>query len=408
MHNDHVGDGGVTSRPGDACIEAHPSPLHQSEMKRLLLFTSFLTVSSLSIAAAEWKKHPVVAAGHTNTAVAADYTGDGKIDVISSSAGKVSLYLAPGWSEVVLHRFPKLGANCIHSETWDIDGDGDADWIGSEAWGEPFWLENPGDGSGAWAARIVDRDIKGIHCLLKADVDKDGKLDVIINNFEPEGVLADSIAWFRAPKDLKKAERWERFVFADRDARGGSHYFGFGDVNGDGWGDISVGAKGAPFEDGNWFAFWMNPGAEGVTKAWKKTLLAENQLAATNILPGDLNGDGRVDFFASRGHSQGILWFEAPDWKLHEIDAEMKSPHSLVLADLDGDGDLDGATCGYESKVVAIYSNDGKGGFTKQVLDEDQESYDLRALDMDGDGDLDLLNAGRASGNVAWYENPLK
>ena len=95
------------------------------------------------------------------------------------------------------------------------------------------------------AARIVDRDIKGIHCLLKADVDKDGKLDVIINNFEPEGVLADSIAWFRAPKDLKKAERWERFVFADRDARGGSHYFGFGDVNGDGLADVIVSSENA-------------------------------------------------------------------------------------------------------------------------------------------------------------------
>jgi hypothetical protein len=86
----------------------------------------------------------------------------------------------------------------------------------------------------------------------------------------------------------------------------------------------------------------------------------------------------------------------------------MKSPHSLVLADLDGDGDLDGATCGYESRVVAVYRNDGTGRFAKESLDPDQESYDLRSIDMDGDGDLDLLNAGRASGNVAWYENPAK
>lgn len=370
-----------------------------------VLLATFATLAA-SPAAAGWRKHLVAEPGHANTAVAADFSGDGGIDVISSAAGKVSLYLAPDWTEVVLHRFPKLGANCIHSESWDIDGDGDPDWAGSEAWGKPFWLENPGDGSGAWAARIIDHEIKGIHCLLKADVDKDGAFEVIVNNFEPEGVLADSIAWFRAPRDLKKAERWDRFVFADRDARGGSHYFGFGDIDGDGWGDISAGAKGAPFADGNWFAYWTNPGAEGVARPWRKTVLAENQLAATNILPGDLNGDGKVDFLASRGHSQGVLWFEAPDWRIHEIDAGMKAPHSLVLADLDGDGDLDGATCGYESKVVAVYRNDGKGGFAKEVLDENQESYDLRSVDMDGDGDLDLLNAGRASGNVAWYENP--
>lgn len=354
----------------------------------------------------EWKKHLVTRSGHTNTAVAADYNGDGKVDVISSSAGAVTLYLAPAWSPVVLHRFPNPRGNCIHSETWDIDGDGDSDWIGSLATGEPFWLENPGDGSESWTPRVIDREIRGIHCLLKADIDKDGKFEVIINNFEPEGPITDSIAWYRVPADPRGDGAWERHLFADRDARGGSHYFGFGDINGDGWGEIAVGAKGKPFADGNWFAYWTHPGPDKVTKPWAKTILAENQLAATNILPGDLNGDGRPDFLASRGHSAGVLWFEAPDWKIHEIDADLKSPHSLVLADLDGDGDLDGASCGYDSKVVAVYRNDGKGGFAKEVLDGNQESYDLRSVDMDGDGDLDLLNAGRATGNVAWYENP--
>lgn len=359
-----------------------------------------------SLRAAEWKKHLVMEKGHNYTAVAADYNGDRNFDVITSYAGKVSLFLSPDWLEVVLHRLPNPGATCIHSETFDVDSDGDADWIGSEARGMPFWLENPGNGSGAWAARIIDRDIKGIHCILRADVDKDGKEDVIINNFEPDGVLADSIAWFRIPKQPLIAEHWDRFVFADRDARGGSHYFGFGDINGDGWGELAAGAKGKPFADGNWFAYWENPGAEGVEKAWKKTVLAENQLAATNILPGDLNGDGKADFLASRGHSAGVLWLEAPDWKIHEIDPDLKSPHSLILADLDGDGDLDAASCGYDSKALVRYENDGRGNFTRHVLDEDQESYDLRAIDMDRDGHPDLLNAGRASGNVTWYENP--
>ena len=55
-----------------------------------------------------------------------------------------------------------------------------------------------------------------------------------------------------------------------------------------------------------------------------------------------------------------------------------------------------------------LYLNDSRGNFELHVLDDDQESYDLRSVDMDGDGDLDLLNAGRGSNNVSWYENPLK
>ena len=377
-------------------------PRPASALARFALLFSLIAPA----AAAEWKKHVVTEAGRNMTAVAADFTGDGLVDVIASLPGRVVLFVAPDWREVVLHRHANPNATCIHSECWDIDGDGHVDWIGSEARGGPFWLENPGDGTGAWAARTIDSDIRGIHCLLKADIDGNGRFEVIINNFEPEGVLADSIAWFRVPENPRRAGHWDRFVFADGDARGGSHYFGFGDIDGDGRGDIAAAAKGAPFEDGNWFAYWTNPGPGAVEGPWPKTVVAEDQTAATNILVGDINGDGIADLLASRGHGEGVLWFEGPDWKPHEIDPEMRSPHSLVLADLNGNGHLDAATCGYESKVVAVYWNDGAGNFTKQVLDEDQESYDLRAVDMNGNGRLDLLNAGRASANVAWYENP--
>ena len=346
--------------------------------------------------------------GRNMTAVAADFDQDGSMDVISSYGGKVSLYSGPDWKEVVLYELSGPRAAAIHSEIFDIDGDGDLDWAGGESKGPAVWLENPGQATESWIARTIDPDLSAYHCLLKADVDRDGQMDLIINHFRLDGVLADTVSWFSIPDDVKSASRWDRHIFADRDARGGSHYFGFGDLDGDGWGEIAVGAKGAPFEDGNWFAYWKNPGKTGVKGPWKKTLLVENQPGATNILPGDVNGDGQMDLLASRGHGTGVFWFEGPDWTLREIDPEIESPHSLVLVDLDEDGDLDAASCGFESKRLSIYLNDGEGVFERQDLDLAQESYDLRAVDMDGDGDLDLLNAGRATGNVAWYENPLR
>ncbi len=355
-----------------------------------------------------WKKHTVMEHGDNTSVVAADYDKDGNVDVITSYNGQVSLFLGPDWTEVQIHKYTNKRHRSMHSETLDIDADGDMDWVGVLSNGNPFWLENPGKIGLRWIPRTIDHDIVGIHCILKADVDNDGSQDLIINNFKTEGPIADSVFWLSIPDNLKSAKHWDRHAFADKDAGGGSHYFGFGDLDGDGWGEIAVASKGIPEHGGNWFAYWKNPGKETVKAPWGKQIVAENQIAATNILPGDINGDGKIDFLASRGHGTGVIWFEAPDWKEHVIDAEIKSPHSLVLVDLDGDGDLDGASCALESKRVSIYLNDGKGKFTRTDIDDDQVSYDLRAADMDNDGDLDLLNAGKFMKNVAWYENPSK
>jgi len=145
-----------------------------------------------------------------------------------------------------------------------------------------------------------------------------------------------------------------------------------------------------------------------VKEAWKKVILAEHQTAATNILPADINGDGKVDWLASRGHGKGVIWFQNPSWRIHDIDTEIEFPHSLTVADHDQDGDIDAATCGYGSERVIWYENDGNGNFSLHVLDKSQQSYDLRTVDMDCDGDLDLLNAGLGTNNVTWYENPVK
>ncbi len=391
-----------------------PSVNRAPSLYRVLIPLALLLLVPAGGTAAEvaWRKHTVMQGGHCNTAVALDANGDQLLDVIASFHGKVSLFIAPRWErEIVLHRFPGESGGCIHSAVIDADGDGDLDWAGTLAHGHPFWLENPGHDhalNGDWIARAIDHEITGIHCILRSDVDNDGQDDLIINNFEPEQGLGDSMAWFSIPANPLTAHRWKRHVFADGDARGGSHYMGAGDIDGDGWKEIAVGAKGNPFADGNWFAYWKNPGPEKVKGAWEKVILAENQTAATNILPADVNGDGKIDWLASRGHGTGVLWFENPDWQIHEIDRDIEFPHSLTVADHDLDGDIDAATCGYGGERVMWYENDGQGHFTLHTLDEHQQSYDLRSVDMDGDGDLDLLNAGRGSENVVWYENPLK
>ncbi len=357
-----------------------------------------------------WKRH-VVTEGFKNwTAIAADFTGDRQVDVITNEmatkAYRTMLYTAPDWKPTLLME----GVQVIHSAVMDVDGDGDLDYIGCRySPGLIFWLERPKNPlTDKWAYHVIDDaaqgGVDGIHGLILGDVDRDGKLDVIGNSGQPKGPFANSVAWFKIPKNVRTAKAWERHVFAQGDAPGLSHYHGFGDLNGDGRPDIASAAKIA--DGGNWFAWWEQP--KSGREPWTKHVVASQQLGATNIHVADVDGDGKPDLLASRGHGFGLVWFQAPTWQPHEINATLAGPHSLAIGDIDGDGDIDAVTCAKDSRIAAWFENDGRGHFTQHNIHEEQGAYDIRLVDMDGDGDLDVLVAGQESANVVWYENRLK
>ena len=363
-----------------------------------------------------WKKHVVVEQSKTaiNSAQANDFDGDGQMDVIASYCRGVYLLKGPDWKPHKIFQFSeglsrnKPGAVCIHSCLMDADHDGDLDFVGSNQ--TLFWLECPDQpfSGEAWKYRTIDDKILGSHCVLPGDVNGDGVTDLIANSFRDASKteFPESIVYFDGSSDVKNTSQWKRIVFADKDAPGGSHYMGLGDLNGDGRADISCGAKGDPFENGNWFAWWEQPVGGG---AWKKHLVAENETGASNIDPVDVDGDKVMDLVATRGHGQGVLWFKGPDFKPFQIDRSIQFPHTLATDDLDGDGDTDVAVCGSKSDgIAAWYQNDGQGKFKRFDIDRGQGSYDLRAYDMDQDGDLDLLNAGHNNKNLVWYENTMK
>jgi len=351
--------------------------------------------------AENWERHVVAEGFNCQTAVAADFTGDGLVDVIADAQGETRLFIAPDWKAVTLDR----GHDTIHSEVLDVDGDGDPDYLGAVySPGPIFWLERPfRPEQDEWPFHLIDEDVDGTHGLIVADVDGDGKPDLAGNSAQPKEPYPNSLVWWKVPPEPRRALMWIRHVFAKLDAPGLSHYLGVGDMNNDGVADIASAGKDAP--EGNWFAWWQQP-PDG-SMPWKKHLIAENQHGATNILPADVNGDSHPDFIASRGHGQGALWMEGPDFRIHEINPDLVGPHNLAVGDIDGDGDVDAVTAAKDSFVVAWFENDGKGSFTTRPIYDDQAGYDIRLVDMDGDGDPDVLVAGQNSENVVWYENKL-
>ena len=395
----------------------------------LLLFTSLIWLSACQATAnkAGWKKHIVQQSdipddkakqvtSQVNAVVAADFNKDGFMDIMASFAGKVVLYKGPDWKKkTVLAEMPadRTGRiaerGCIHAVLMDVDGDGDMDFIGSNRM--LFWLECPDRPfTDPWVCRMINLEVNGAHCVITADVDRDGKMDLIANSWRDknESSIPNSITWFKSPEDPRNGKLWKPNIFANGDAPGRNHYMGFGDVNKDGRGDIACAAVGDPnVPGGKWFAWWEQP--LDPAQSWKKHLLSDDDPGASNILPLDLNNDGHMDFLGSRGHGKGVLWFKGPEYKKIEIDPSLSTPHSLAAADLDNDGDIDFVSCSSEKGGRAIwYENDGKGSFKINVLDDDQSSYDIRLVDIDKDGDLDILIAGHYSYNVVWYENPLR
>ena len=147
-----------------------------------------------------WTKHVIHEGQQTMTAVAGDFTGDGLPDVIADNGEKTRLFVAPDWTEVMLDDHSGV-QTYIHSECFDVDGDGDLDYIGARYNpGLIVWLEQPEDAVGdRWNKRMIDESVHGIHGLIKGDVDGDGKTDLLATSAQPKPPYPESLAWFRVP-----------------------------------------------------------------------------------------------------------------------------------------------------------------------------------------------------------------
>jgi len=346
-----------------------------------------------------------------------DFNNDGKLDVVAGAY----LYLAPDWERVEIRKLRGSVDEQGHGYMYDfanlpldVDGDGLLDVV-SCSWHEKrsVWYRNPGAAGGLWPENVIEVNGNFEHAEL-GDIDNDGVADEVL-----PGVR--HTAWY----DLGKLPDGKRGVITHTISKAPHAWgVGSGDVNGDGRTDI--------LRPGAWFEAPANP-ASG---AWKEHPLALGSLKADRadhtpqILVYDVNDDGHNDIITSSAHKYGIFWYEqvpgasGPEWKQHVIDKSWSQAHSLTLADIDADGDLDLVTGkrfkahngrdpgGNDPPGVYWYelTSRRKAEWRKHVVSFDEgigSGMNIPVVDLDGDGDLDIVVTGKWGG-PAWFENKMK
>lgn len=132
-----------------------------------------------------------------------------------------------------------------------------------------------------------------------------------------------------------------------------------------------------------------------------------------SVVAADLDADGDNDVVSVSTHDDRIYWYRNADGKgdfgpRQFISADADGAHSIIAADVDGDGDIDLLSASYLDNKIAWYENtDGPGLFGAQrvISTAASAARSVFAVDLDGDADVDVLSASSSDNKIAWYEN---
>ncbi|MDP7693720.1 MAG: FG-GAP-like repeat-containing protein, partial [Vicinamibacterales bacterium] len=141
--------------------------------------------------------------------------------------------------------------------------------------------------------------------------------------------------------------------------------------------------------------------------------IATDADGATGVYVADLDGDGDLDIISSSFTDSTIAWYESdgaadPSFTASDIITTADGAHDVHVADMDGDGDLDIAYTSSNDDTVALYLNNGAAdpSFTAFGADDEIDgATSIFIADLDGDGDLDGVSAASNSDTIDWFES---
>ncbi len=336
-----------------------------------------------------------------------DVNGDAIPDLVSGGFW----YKGPDFSE--RHA---IGEAKRYGEYWDdfstipldVNGDGKMDFITGGWYGKHLvWKENSGNDN-EWEEHGI-ANTGNIETTRAWDIDGDGVLEIVPNT--PN----DSLILYKLQLDPEGKGTGSFTPYRIMGKHG--HGLGFGDINGDGRGDLIV-------SNG-----WLEAPEHPFTESWKLHREFDFGTASVPIVVADVNADGLKDLIVGQAHGYGLAWYEQErdtrskkiQWTKHLIDPFNSQYHSMEWEDLDGDGINElitgkryhahnGHDPGGNDDIGLYYFKWNGESFTKQVItfgpygEGKGTGVYFSVADLDGNKRKDIVVAGK-DGLYVYYNN---